>query len=159
MSPLHHLFESEIKDLYSAEKQLLNVVLPTLIDVSKTPCLKKGFNELVDKTNYQFKCIKHICKRLEINFPDEVCIKMSPIIKELNRIKERENCDNVKDMKLIASAQRIEYFKISGYSTATRVAKQLGYTEVAELLQSLLNHELYADNKLNELAIMRISNK
>lgn len=60
---------------------------------------------------------------------------------------------------LIAKAQRIEHYEISGYGTAVRYAKELGLREIAEKLQETLNEEYDANNTLDEIAENRINRK
>jgi ferritin-like metal-binding protein YciE len=66
-------------------------------------------------------------------------------------IKAKGDAD-VKDAALIAAAQRVEHYEISGYGTARAFAKRLGLTQAANLLQQTLSEEEAADHKLTQIA-------
>lgn len=82
---------------------------------------------------------------------------MEGLIKEAEHFMEEVQDENVMDAGLIAEAQRVEHYEISGYGTAVRYAKELGHNEVAKKLQETLDEEYAADNKLDKLAETRLN--
>lgn len=158
MNALPYRFENELRDLYFTEKQLLDF-LPIMINISKDLNFNNKYESLVQNTNHNFKSLEHICKKLKIKTDNTVCTPVKHLIKDINTISKKHINVRLKQIQFIVYAQRIQLYKLSGYGSATRLANELGYTEISELLQALLNHEFYTDSKLNTLAVKRISEK
>ena len=156
MKNLSDLFEHEIKDLYSAEKQLIEA-LPKMVEAASDKALKDAFSNHLKETKKHLEQINSICEELDINPGSTKCKAMAGLIKESEgMIKEDAEAD-VKDAGLIACAQRVEHYEIAGYGTAVRFAKELGHNGIAEKLQKTLDQEYNADQKLDNLAMSRIN--
>ena len=159
MKNLKDLFEHQLRDLYSAESQLISA-LPTMVKQANTPNLKKAFEMHLKETQEHQIRLKDVCEDLGISPTGEVCNAMKGLIKEAKEFLE-ENVENefVRDAGIIADAQRIEHYEIAGYGTVLRFAKELGYTVIAEKLNKTLQEEYAADEKLNSLATNQINRK
>lgn len=158
MKTLEDLFEHQLKDLYSAECQLIEA-LPKLIKEATDSKLKKAFEDHLKETKEQKKRLESICEELDIKPSGETCKAMKGLISEAESfLKEPEDKD-VMDAGLIAEAQRVEHYEISGYGTAVRYAKELGHDAIAKKLQKTLDEEYNADSKLNKLAEGRLNKK
>lgn len=158
MKNLRALLEHEIKDLYSAEKQLIDA-LPKTAEAASDSKLKSAIKSHLQETKKQFATLEKICKKMNIDPSKAQCQAMKGLIQECEKmIKEKADSD-VKDAGLIACAQRIEHYEISGYGTARHFAKEVGEYEVAEKLEEILDQEKQANEKLNDLAIERINKK
>lgn len=156
MKNLKELFEHQLKDLHSAESQLI-VALPKMVQNASDPKLKKAFEGHFEETKEQKKRLEAICEELGIKPSGEKCKAMEGLVKEAESfIKEAEGSE-VMDAGLIAEAQRVEHYEISGYGTAVRYAKELGHADIAKKLQETLDEEYGADNKLNKLAEGRLN--
>ncbi len=158
MKTLEDLFEHQLKDLYSAETQLVKA-LPKMVDAASNKKLVKAFESHLKETKGQIDRLKEIGEILDIKLTGETCDAMKGLIKEAEGMIEEEATDAVKDAGLIAEAQRIEHYEISGYGTAHRYARQLGHSKVAKLLAETLEEEKDCDEKLNDLAIESINEK
>ena len=158
MKTLQDLFEHEIKDLYSAEKQLIEA-LPKMVKAASDKKLVTVFSDHLKETKNQFEVIHSICEALEINPTSTKCKAMEGLIKEAEGMIEEDAAADVKDAGLIACAQRVEHYEISGYGTAVRFAKELGHNKIAEKLQETLNQEYNADGLLDKIAKSRINQK
>jgi len=101
--------------------------------------------------------IEEICREMNISPSGEKCKAMEGLIKEAEGFIKEAAGDDVMDAGLIAEAQRVEHYEISGYGTAVRYAKELGHPEIAKKLQETLNEEYAADEKLNQLAENRLN--
>lgn len=156
MKTLQDLFEHEIKDLYSAEKQLIDA-LPNMVKAASDSALQEAFSNHLEETKNQFEKIKDICDELDINPTSTKCKAMEGLVKECEGMIKEDATKDVKDAGLIACAQRVEHYEISGYGTAVKYAKQLGHKKIAEKLQDILNQEYNADNNLDKLAERRIN--
>lgn len=156
MKNLEELFEHQLKDLYSAENQLLEA-LPKMAENANDKKLKQAFKDHLEETKEQKSRIESICRELNISPSGETCQAMKGLIKEAEGFIEEAETDDVMDAGLIAEAQRVEHYEISGYGTAVRYAKELGHTEIADQLQTSLDEEYAADNKLDKLAEGRLN--
>lgn len=158
MKDLKDLFEHELKDLYSAENQLLRA-LPKLKDHASDNKLKKAFENHLKETEGHVKRLQEICDELGIKPTGETCKAMQGLVKEAESFLEEDAKKDVMDAGLIAEAQRVEHYEISGYGTAVRFAKELGYDDIASKLQKTLDEEYKADNLLTDMAEDRLNRK
>jgi ferritin-like metal-binding protein YciE len=158
MRTLQDLFEHQLKDLYSAEKQLIEA-LPKMVENAKDSKLKKAFEEHLKETKEQKARLEEICEELGIDPSGETCKAMEGLIKEAEGFIKEKKDDDVTNAGLIAEAQRIEHYEISGYGTAVRYAKELGHDNIAKKLKMTLDEEYGADEKLNKMAEERLNRK
>ena len=158
MKKLEDLFEHQLKDLYSAESQLIEA-LPKMVKNSNDKKLKKAFEDHLEETKNHKKRLEKICKQLDIDPNGEKCKAMEGLIKEAESFIKEDAEKDVRDAGLIAEAQRVEHYEISGYGTAVRYAKELGHNDIAETLQSTLDEEYEADDTLNDMAEDRLNQK
>jgi len=156
MKNLEELFQNQIKDLYSAERQLINA-LPEMIDHVNDSNLKTVFEKHLEETKNHQTVLESICEDLDIKPTGEKCNAMEGLIKEATEFISAAETDEVMDAGLIAEAQRIDHYEISGYGTAVRIAKELGYNEIATKLQRSLDDEYNTDKVLDRLAVSRLN--
>ena len=156
MKNLNDLFEHEIKDIYSAEKQLTEA-FQTLIDESSDSKLNTMLIEYRKKTYSHFTSFKEITDELDINPSNTNCEAMEGLIKEWKNLLEHDLSPNVKDAGLIARVQRIMHYEISAYGTAVRYAKELGMETISSKLQKLLDDKYKIDTTLGKMAKERIN--
>lgn len=158
MKNLEDLFEHQLKDLYSAESQLVDA-LPKMVKNANDKKLKKAFEDHLEETKNHKKRLEKICDKLDIDPKGEKCKAMEGLIKEAEGFLEEDADKDVKDAGMIAEAQRIEHYEISGYGTAVRYAKELGHDDIAKILKETLEEEYGADAKLNDMAENRLNRK
>tara|TARA_R110002020_G_scaffold301038_1_gene516555 strand:+ start:158 stop:640 length:483 start_codon:yes stop_codon:yes gene_type:complete len=158
MKTLEDLFEHQLKDLYSAEDQLTKA-LPKMAKNAKDSKLKKAFEDHLEETKNHKKRLEEVCKELDIKPTGETCKAMEGLIKEASDFLEEDADDDVFNAGLIAEAQRVEHYEISGYGTAVRYAKELGHDKIAKKLQETLDEEYAADDKLTDMAEDRLNEK
>ena len=156
MKNLNDLFEHQLKDLYSAEKQLEHA-LPKVIEKVNDTELKKSIESHLDETRKHAKRLTGICDELSIRAHGEECKAMRGLIEEVEHFLNQDAEVEVRDAGIIANCQRIEHYEISGYGTAVRFAKQLGHSEIAQRLQETLDEEYGADERLDRLAESKIN--
>lgn len=155
---LEDLFEFELKDLYSAEKQLIQA-LPKMAKKANDPQLKQAFEKHLQETETQKDRLDQIFKLLDLSPGREKCKAMEGLITEGEDMIDENATPETKDAGLIASAQRIEHYEISGYGTAAHFAQRLGKKDVFKLLEQSLNEEQKTDTLLNDLAKSYINQK
>lgn len=158
MKNLKELFEHQLQDLYSAEDQLTKA-LPKMVQNAKDTKLKKAFEDHLKETKNHKTRLEDICKELEIDPGKETCKAMKGLIKEAEDFIKEVKDEDVKNAGMIAEAQRVEHYEISGYGTAVRYAKELGYSDIAKKLKKTLDEEYHADDLLNKLAEKRLNAK
>lgn len=158
MKNLEELFEHQLQDLYSAEEQLIKA-LPKMVTNSTDAKLKKAFEDHLEETKEHKKRLEEICKELKIDPDKETCKAMKGLITEASDFMKEVKDEDVKNAGIIAEAQRVEHYEISGYGTAVRYAKELGHKDIAKKLQKTLDEEYNANNLLNDLAEKRLNAK
>lgn len=155
---LEDLFHHQLKDIYSAEKQLIKA-LPEMKSEPKNQKLKDAFEQHLEETKKQKERLDQISMELNIDMSGETCEAMKGLIKEGKKFIEEDASEQVRDAGIIADAQRIEHYEISAYGTAVHLAKAVGKKKIADLLQKTLDEESKADKKLNELAVENVNKK
>ncbi|WP_300435099.1 ferritin-like domain-containing protein [Christiangramia sp.] len=156
MKDLKDLFEHQLKDLFSAESQLIKA-LPKMVENANDEKLKEAFESHLEETREHKSRLEVICKELNISPKGETCKAMKGLIEEAEEFLQEDASEDVRDAGLIADAQRVEHYEISGYGTLVRYAKELGHEDIAKKLQETLDEEYDADEKLNKLAESRLN--
>jgi ferritin-like metal-binding protein YciE len=149
-NPLQELLVDELKDLYSAENQIIRA-LPKMIKAAGAPELKRGFEKHLEETRRQVDRLDQIAGILDIRLTGKKCKGMEGVIEEGKEALD-EFEDNALDAALIGAAQKVEHYEIATYGTARAHAQLLGHARVVRLLQQSLNEEAATDKKLTELA-------
>jgi len=152
MRTLQDLFVHEIKDLYSAEKQLLKA-LPKMAKAATNEELRTGFETHLAETEEHVNRLEAIMEALEIPNRGPKCKAMEGLLEEGQEVLDAEMEDDVRDAALIAAAQRVEHYEIAGYGCARTFAEQLGHGESARRLQETLDEEKATDEKLTQIAM------
>ena len=148
---LDDLFLEQIEDLYDAEKRLIEA-LPKMAEAASTPELKNAFRNHLRETETHARRLEQIFTQINTKPKRETCEAMKGLISEGETMVEADGDPCVKDAALIAAAQRVEHYEISGYGTARTFAERLGHQQAASLLQQTLDEEKAADAKLNKIA-------
>lgn len=151
LASLNDLFAHELRDLYSAEQQLVQA-LPKMANAASSPELRMAFNEHLEQTQNHVRRLDMIFTSLGMNKDSEVCKGMQGLIREGEDIINATGSSLVKDAALIGAAQRVEHYEIAGYGTARTYAEELGYEEAAKMLQDTLDEEGMTNKKLTKLA-------
>jgi len=147
---LHKLFVHELKDLWSAENQLLDA-LPKMAEKADHPDLKKAFQDHLVETEEQAARLKTIFQQLDFEPGGHKCEGMEGLIEEGKDAMKIEDA-NVRDAAMIAAAQRVEHYEIAGYGVASTYAEKMGHSEAANLLYKSLEEEGKTDRLLSRMA-------
>jgi ferritin-like metal-binding protein YciE len=151
LETLRDLYVHELKDLLSAENQLLKA-LPKMRKAAKDRQLAAAFNQHLNQTKQQAKRLEQILKRHDESTRAPKCEGMEGLIKEGDKMAKEDAQDDVRDAGLIASAQRVEHYEIAGYGCARTYAELLGDKQGARSLDITLREEAATDKKLTKLA-------
>lgn len=153
---LKDLYIHELKDLYSAEKQLIKA-LPKMAKAATNPSLAEGFKVHLEETKGHVNRLETLLSKLKTSTRASKCKAMEGLIAEGAEMMEEEGDDEVRDAGLIAAAQRVEHYEIAGYGCARTYAELLGDKEGAKVLQQTLEEEGATDKKLTDLAMSTIN--
>lgn len=151
LQTLQDLFVHELKDLYSAENQLVKA-LPKMVKAATNEDLRAGFEAHLEQTKEHVSRLEQIADACDFKLTGHRCKAMEGLIEEGGELISEEAEDTVRDAGLIGAAQRVEHYEIAGYGTARALAECLGYGQAVELLGLTLSEEKATDEKLTELA-------
>src|SRR3984893_15521220 len=156
LQTLKDLYIHELKDLSSAERQLVKA-LPKMAKAASNKALVAGFQEHLEQTKEHAQRLEQILSSHQQTARGPKCKGMEGIVAEgAEMIAEKADAE-VKDAGLIAAAQRVEHYEMAGYGTARTYAELLGDKEGAKLLQTTLEEERQTDQKLSKLALSSIN--
>ena len=148
---IQDLLADEIKDLYSAEKQLTKAI-PKMAKGSSDPSLQNAFQGHLKETEMQVSRLEQVAKHLEIAPSGKKCEGMEGVIKEGAEALGEEGDETVLDLGIIGAASRVEHYEMAGYMTAISLAQRLGESDVVTLLKASLAEEEGAEQKLRQIA-------
>jgi len=148
---LEQLLIDELKDIYSAEKQITRA-LPKMAKAAKSPELKEAFESHLEETKGQIERLDEIFEALGKKATGKTCHGMQGLVEEGNEMIEELEKGDVRDAALISAAQRVEHYEIAAYGTVREYAKMLGRKDAAKLLDQTLEEEKATDEKLNSIS-------
>ncbi|HOB75569.1 MAG TPA: ferritin-like domain-containing protein [Phycisphaerae bacterium] len=155
LTDLKELFVEQLKDLYSAEKQI-SKALPKMAKKATSPKLAKAFELHQQETEGQIERLERIFEHLEVPARARKCKGMEGLLEESQEIMAEAQGETL-DAGLIAAAQKVEHYEIASYGTLRTYARILGDNWSASLLQQTLDEEGRTDKKLSELAESEIN--
>jgi ferritin-like metal-binding protein YciE len=144
---LRDVLVDELRDLYSAENQLVKA-LPKMAKGASHEGLKELFTTHLDQTKGQVERLKQIFERLEEKPTGEHCNGMEGLVEEGKEQLEKDEEDALKDVAIMGAALRVEHYEIAGYTAAIAIARQLGEEEIVGLLTETLEEEQQASEKV-----------
>jgi ferritin-like metal-binding protein YciE len=151
LESLQKLFEDELKDVLSAERQITKA-LPKMAKAASSDELRAGFEKHLAETEGQIERLEQIFENLGKTARAKKCEGMEGLLQEGTEMIEEEGEPAVKDAALIACAQKVEHYEIASYGTLIAWAKQLELDDAVELLAQTLEEEKATDMALTELA-------
>jgi ferritin-like metal-binding protein YciE len=148
---LEELLIDELKDLYSAEKQIVKA-LPKVAKAASSQELQQALLNHLEETKNQVGRLEQIAEIVNKKLTGKTCAGMKGVLEEGSEVIEELEEGTVRDAALIGAAQRVEHYEMAGYGTARDLAKTLGMGDVAELLEQTLKEEKAADEKLTTIS-------
>jgi len=148
---LKKLYVDELKDLFSAENQLLKA-LPKMAKAASSDELRSGFEKHLEQTKGHVQRLEEIFGSLDESPKGKKCVGMEGLVTEGAEVVEEDFEDAVLDAGLIGAARRVEHYEMAAYGAVSEIAKALGYTKHASLLEKTLTEETQTDQKLAGLA-------
>ncbi len=151
LDTLHDLLVHELKDLYSAEKQLV-AALPKMIKATTTPELKDAFTTHLEQTKEHVARIEQAMELIGGSPRGMKCKGMEGLLEEGSSLLEEDADPDVLDVALIGAAQRVEHYEIAAYGSACALAASMQHNDVLSLLELTLSEELETDSLLAAMA-------
>jgi ferritin-like metal-binding protein YciE len=148
---MQELLIDELKDLYSAEKQIVRA-LPKLAKAATSPDLKQALLDHLEETKGQVFRLEQIGEMVGKKLTGKTCVGMKGVLEEGSEVLEDTEKGIVRDAALISASQRVEHYEMAGYGSAREFAKTLGQSDVAKLLDETLAEEKNADKKLSVIS-------
>lgn len=151
LATLHDLWVHELKDLYSAERQLVQA-LPKMAKSATSDELRTAFENHLAETEEQASRIEQILDSFGESPRGQKCEGMEGLIEEGKSLMKEEADPEVMDAGIIAAAQKVEHYEIASYGTVCEYARMMGHNEALQLLEQTLEEEKNADQLLNRIA-------
>ena len=151
MESLKELYVDELKDLYSAEKQLVKA-LPKMAKNATNAELKDAFTTHLQETEGHVERLEQIFEMLGERPGGKKCKGMEGLIEEAKELLEEDATEEVLDAGMISKAQHVEHYEMAGYGTVRTYARMLGLDDQADLLQETLDEEGHANDLLTQIA-------
>ena len=151
METLRELLVGELKDIYSAEKQIIKA-LPKIIRGAASAELKAAITGHLEVTKGQVTRLEEVFGVLGEIPKAKHCNGMEGLLKEGSECLDEEEKGILRDLQLIGAAQRVEHYEVAAYGTSKAMAEKLGLSAAVDLLNETLQEEAEADTKLTEVA-------
>jgi ferritin-like metal-binding protein YciE len=151
LASIEDVYATQLGELRSVETQLIEA-LPALAEGASDRKLKQALTAHLEHTVRHLQRLEEIIAASPAPVPDIRCEAMRELIEEGTRIIQAEGPPEVKDVALIAAAQRIEHYEISAYGTARALADQLDQRDPRQILGETLEEESQTDELLTKLA-------
>lgn len=149
---LSKLFKEQLKDVLSAEKQLVRA-LPKMAKAATSQKLADAFTNHLEETKNQVTRLEQVFELMGAKPTSKLCKAMEGLVKEGEEaIEETDEGTLLRDVVLIIAAQKVEHYEIAAYGSLRSLATVLGLTKVAKLLQQTLDEEGNADKLLTTLS-------
>ena len=151
LNNLRELFHEQLKDIYSAEKQLTEA-LPKLAEAASSKDLKNALNQHLQETQNHLERVAQLLDSMDVNPGNKKCKGMEGLVEEGNEMARKRGDAAAQDAGIVAAAQKAEHYEIATYGTLRTWARQLGDNNAAQTLQSILDEEYAANDKLTQIA-------
>lgn len=147
---LQELLVDELKDLYSAERQIVSA-LPKMAKKAMHNELRTAFERHLEETKGHVTRLERIAEEMDFSLRGKKCKGMEGLVDEGQEVISDFD-DEARDAGMVGAAQKVEHYEIAAYGTARTHANMLGLSRVAKLLQQTLDEEARTDKKLTQLA-------
>ena len=156
LESLNDLYISELKDLYSAEDQIVKA-LPKVIEKTTSPELRQALADHLEETRGHVARLEEIFEMHGEEAKKQKCKGMQGVLAEGDELMGYDATPEVRDAAIISACQRVEHYEIAAYGTVRTYAEQLGLERAAAVLQETLDEEMAADEKLTDIAASRVN--
>ncbi len=156
LESLNDLYIAELKDLYSAEDQIVKA-LPKVIEKATAPELRQALENHLEETRGHVARLEQIFEMHGEEAKKQKCKGMQGVLAEGEEMIGYDATPEVRDAAIISACQRVEHYEMAAYGTVRTYAEQMGHERAAALLQETLDEEVAADEKLTDIAATRVN--
>jgi len=156
LNSLHDLYLSELKDLYSAENQIIKA-LPKVIEKTSSPELRQALESHLEQTRAHATRLEEVFQMHGEEPKKMKCKGIQGVLDEGEDVLGFDATPDVRDAAIISSCQRVEHYEIAAYGSVRTYAEQMGHDRAAAILQQTLDEEKEADEKLTDIAESRVN--
>jgi ferritin-like metal-binding protein YciE len=144
----------DLQDLYQAESEHARQ-LPQIAQQANSAELRSALTDHVVETQQQVLRLQQILEMVgeTPGGPGEVTPGVQGLVAEAQKKAHEIDDPQMRDLALIAAAQKMEHYEIACYGTARAMARTAGLDEAARLLQETLDEEERADQRLTSIAL------
>ena len=148
------LMIKDLQDLYQAESEHARQ-LPQVAQQANHPDLRAALEEHANETQQQIVRLQQILSMVgeTPGGAGEVTPGVQGLVSEAQKKATEIQDPSLRDLALIAAAQKMEHYEIACYGTARAMARTAGLDEAARLLQDTLDEEERADQRLTQIAL------
>jgi ferritin-like metal-binding protein YciE len=148
---MERLFVNELKDIYSAETQIMKA-LPKLAKAASSSDLRAAFEHHMRETEGHVQRLEQIFEMIGESPKGKTCDGIKGILEEGEKMMKEAKDGPLRDEAMIAGAQRVEHYEMAAYGTVRTYAENLGRPQIAQILEKTLVEEKAADKKLTEIS-------
>jgi ferritin-like metal-binding protein YciE len=148
---LRDVYHEQLKDMYSAEKQLVEA-LPKMVEAAAQRELKMAISNHLEQTKMHMERVHQLLQGANVNPGRKMCKAMEGLIEEGSEMAKNDGDNDARDVGIIAAAQKVEHYEIATYGSLRAWARLLGEHDAANVLNEILDEEYDADNLLDKLA-------
>jgi len=156
LETLQDLYLLELKDLYSAEHQIIKT-LPKVIQKVESTDLRAALEKHLEETRNHVTRLEQVFQMHGEEAKKQKCKGMEGVLDEGDEMIGKDATPAIRDAAIISACQRVEHYEIAAYGTVRSYAEQLGHERAAALLKQTLDEEAAADEKLTEIAKRRVN--
>jgi len=146
---LQDLFVHTLKDIYFAEKQIVQA-LPKMAEKASDGELKKLFETHLEETRGHVDRLEAVFGLVNERPEGERCPAIEGIIEEAEELMGEIQDADTRDTAMTAAAQAVEHYEMARYGTLIAWAELLGHKDAARRLSETLEEEKAADAKLTK---------
>lgn len=156
LETLHDLYLTELRDLYSAENQIVKA-LPKVIEKTTNPELRQALESHLEETRGHVTRLEEVFQMHGEEAKKQKCKGMQGVLDEGEEMLGYDAPPEVRDAAIISACQRVEHYEMAAYGSVRTYAEQMGHERAAALLQQTLDEEKEADEKLTDIAESRVN--
>lgn len=149
---LEEFFHDLLKDIYSAENNLLKT-LPAMQKAASSELLNETIGKHIEETKEHIQRLEKVFKMMGKKPEEQKCEAMAGLLKEANIIiQETDEGSMTRDVGIITAVQKIEHYEIATYGSMVQLASILGHDDISHILHDTLVEEKNVDIRLTEVA-------
>ncbi len=138
---MHEAFLHELSDAYDAERQFTQA-MQEMLGMAQDPQVKQGLQQHLQETEQQIKNVEQVFQQLGARPKRKPCPGIEGIRAEFEEASKGDGgSPELRDLHLLGPAARTEHYEIAAYEGLVTMAKAMGESKAANLLEKNLKQE------------------